>query len=82
MNNLSKIVIASAAGIAVGGALGLLFASETGIKTRKDISKKSKKILGKINDHVGKERLIELKEEFEDQLEKINDRIKKFANIS
>lgn len=82
MNNLSKIVISSAAGIAVGGALGLLFASETGIKTRKDISKKSKKILGKINEHVGKERLMELKEEFEDQLEKINDRIKKFANIS
>lgn len=82
MKNLSKIIVATAAGIVVGGALGILFAPKKGTKTRKDISEKSKKILGKINEKVGKERLVELKEEFEDQLEKINERIKKFANIS
>lgn len=81
MKNLSKIIVAAAAGIVVGGVLGLLFAPEKGSKTREDISKKSKKVLGKINDTLGKEKLMELKEEFEDQLGKINERIKKFANI-
>lgn len=82
MKNLSKVIVATAAGIVVGGALGLLFAPEKGNKTRKNISKKSKKVLSKVNDQIGKEKLIELKEEFETQLDKINDRIKKFAGIS
>lgn len=81
MKNLSGIIVATAVGIVVGGALGILFAPEKGVETRKDISKKSKKVLGKINEKVGKEKLMELKEEFEDQLEKINDRIKRVANI-
>lgn len=82
MKNLSKVIVATAAGIVVGGALGLLFAPEKGYKTRKNISKKGKKVLNKMNDHLGKEKLIELKEEFETQLDKINDRIKKFAGMS
>jgi gas vesicle protein len=81
MKNLSKIVIATSAGLIVGGALGLLFAPEKGEKTRKDISKKSKKLLRKINDQMGKEKLTELKKEFEEQLDKINEKIKNFVNI-
>lgn len=82
MKNLSKIIVATAAGIVIGGTLGLLFAPKKGNKTRRDISKKSKKILKKVNDQVSKEKLTELKGEFEGQLGKINDRIKKFANIN
>ncbi len=81
MKTASKIIVATAVGIVAGGVIGMLFAPAKGIKTRKDISKKSKKILGKINDKIGKERLMEIKEEFEDQLEKINDRLRKFADI-
>jgi len=82
MKNLSKVIVATAAGIVVGGALGLLFAPEKGYKTRKNISKKSKKVLNKVNDQLSKEKLMELKDEFESQLDKINDRIKRFAGMS
>jgi gas vesicle protein len=58
-----------------------LFAPEKGEKTRKDISKKSKKLLQKINDQMSKEKLTELKKEFEGQLNNINEKIKSFANI-
>lgn len=81
MKNLSKIIIASAAGIITGYALGLLFAPEKGKKTRKDLSKKSKKFIRKINDQVNMERFTELKNEFGGQLDKINEKIKSFAKI-
>ena len=81
MKNLSKIIFATSAGIIVGGVIGLLFAPEKGEKTRKDISKKSKKILRKIKDQTGKKKLTELKKEFEEQLDKINEKIKNFVNI-
>lgn len=81
MKNLSKIIIAASAGLMAGGALGLLFAPEKGEKTRKNISKKSKKLFRKINEQMSKEKLTELKKEFEGQLDKINERIKSFGNI-
>ena len=81
MKNLSKIIIASSAGIIAGYALGLLFAPEKGKKTRKDISKKSKKFMRKINDQVSMEKLTELKNELGGKLDKINEKIKSFANI-
>ena len=81
MKNLSKIIVAASAGLMAGGALGLLFAPEKGEKTRKNISKKSRKFLRKINDQMSKEKLTELKKEFEGQLDKINERIKSFGNI-
>lgn len=75
---MKKVII----GIAIGSVLGLLFAPEKGSKTRKKISRKGKRAFEKINDTVGKERLMELKSEFEDHLENINEKIKKFAHIS
>ncbi|HET7115402.1 MAG TPA: YtxH domain-containing protein [Hanamia sp.] len=81
MKTLSKIIIASSAGIITGYTLGLLFAPKKGKKTRKDISKKSKKIMRKINEQVNKEKFTELKNEFGGQLDKINEKIKSFANI-
>lgn len=81
MKNLSKIIIATSAGLITGYALGLLFAPEKGEKTRKDISKKSRKLLHQINDQVSKEKLTELKNEFEGQLGKINEKIKSFVHM-
>lgn len=81
MKDLSKIIIAASSGLLAGVTLGLLFAPEKGEKTRKDISKKSRELLHKVNDQVGKERLTELKEEFEGQLNKINKKIKSFVHM-
>ena len=81
MKNLSKCIVAVATGVALGGTLGILFAPEKGEKTRRDISKKGKKLLRKMNDQMGKEKLTELKKEFEEQLDKINEKIKNFVNV-
>jgi gas vesicle protein len=80
MKNLSKIMIATSAGLIAGCTLGLLFAPKKGEKTRRCISKKSRKLLRKMNDQMNKEKLTELRKEFEDQLNKINDKIKSFVN--
>ncbi len=77
--NLMNVIIAAAAGLVAGSALGLLFAPESGKKTRKNISKKSKKYLQKINDQMDKKKLTDLKKDFEEQLNKANEKIKSFA---
>lgn len=43
MNNTAKVLIALAAGAAVGAALGILFAPAKGEDTREDLMKKGKK---------------------------------------
>lgn len=83
MKNTKKIVnvvVAAAAGLATGGALGILFAPDKGRKTRKKISKKSRNILDKIDDQMSKEKLTELKKKAEEQLDKVNEKIKVFAD--
>lgn len=80
MENSTKIITATAVGVVVGGVIGLLFAPEKGEDTRKDISQKGKTFFQKINDQMSKEKLSELKQEFETQLEKINEKIKGFTN--
>lgn len=81
MKNLSKIIIAASAGVITGCAIGLLFAPQKGKKTRRNISKKSKKFMRKINDQVSKEKFTELKNDFEGQLNKLSEKVKNFANI-
>lgn len=44
MNNTSKVLIALAAGTAVGAALGILFAPAKGEDTRENIIKKGKEL--------------------------------------
>lgn len=77
--NLMNVMVAAAAGFVAGSAMGILFAPESGRKTRKKISKKSKKYVQKINDQMDKKKLTDLKKDFEDQLQKANDKIKSFA---
>ena len=79
MKSLSKVIIASTVGLVTGAALGILFAPKKGKKTRKGISKKTKKFVQKM-DEAGKEKLAELKKGFDDQIEKVNEKIKSFVN--
>ena len=44
MNTTGKILTATAVGVAIGGLLGVLFAPDKGIETRKKISERGKKI--------------------------------------
>lgn len=74
-------MIAAAAGFVAGAALGILFAPGKGEKTREDISNKTRKLFNDINEQ-GAEKFTELKEKFEGEVEKINEKIKKFANVS
>jgi len=64
MNNTSKILVAFAAGAAVGAALGILFAPNKGSETRDQISQKGKKIFDEFGKKVkeGKEKFNEMKD--------------------
>ena len=77
MNNTSKILLAVGTGIAVGAVLGILYAPEEGYETRKRIMKKSKKLIGVVNDSIdeGKESLEEIKEVLQKQISKVNRKI-------
>jgi len=79
MNNTTKLLLSIGTSIAVGAALGLLFAPEDGAETRKKIVKRSKKLAGMVNDSIdeGKESLEEVKEILQKQLVKVNERIAK-----
>ena len=44
MNNTSKIIIATAAGAALGAVIGILFAPEKGSELRKKIADQGKKL--------------------------------------
>jgi len=74
MNKTAKILAAIGAGVAVGAALGVLYAPEEGAETRKKIIRRSKKLVGTINDNIdeGKESLEEIKDVLQKQLQKVN----------
>ena len=52
MNNAGKIAIAAAAGAAIGGILGVLFAPNKGTDTRQKIVDGGKKIVDTVKDKV------------------------------
>mgnify|MGYP003514301915 CR=1 FL=1 len=58
-NNTNKILTALAAGIAIGGVLGILFAPDKGENTRKKIADNGKKLSDSLMDTVkeGKNKL-------------------------
>ena len=67
MNNISKIVVAVAAGAAAGVVLGILIAPDKGTETRKKINEGSKKLADNFRYRYrkGKEELNDLKEDIE-----------------
>lgn len=70
MKNSSKILLALAAGVAVGGILGVLFAPDKGSRTREKIKGKAVDLADNVKERVakGKEKLSDFKSELEDQL--------------
>lgn len=79
MNTATKILITLGASLAVGAALGVLFAPEAGAETRKKIMKRSRKLAGIVGDSIddGKESLEEIRDILQKQLHKVNARIEK-----
>ena len=61
MKNISKILIALGAGVAIGGVLGILFAPDKGSATRHKIAESSKKLADNFNRKIksGNEKLQE-----------------------
>lgn len=69
MNNHSKVLIALAAGVAVGAVLGVLLAPGKGSDTRKKIFDEGKKMSGDLKNRFkkGLEKLNDLKEDLEEK---------------
>ena len=68
MSNSAKVVVAFAAGVALGAIAGILFAPDKGKETRKKISDAGKKTLEAIGDNIkkGKEKVETVKERMEE----------------
>ena len=74
--NLNKDVAILLAGVAIGVALGVLFAPDEGSETRRKISEKGKIIAGELGERIDEEtdELGGLKDRFVDTLKKtVND---------
>ena len=74
MNNATKILIALGASVAIGAALGVLYAPDEGSETRKKIMKRTRKLTGSVTDTLdqGKDSLVEIKEVLQKELNKVN----------
>lgn len=85
MNNSAKILTAIAAGVAVGAILGVLFAPDKGVETRRKINSQGEKLAEDLKSKFrkGKEKLNELKVDIEkkvNEMEKnVNEKVKEFA---
>ena len=82
MKKSSKVLATVAAGMAIGGALGLLYAPEKGSETRAKLDKKLKKLTRNFDGNCNKEqlefvkgKLEQHKQRLEKHLQKINARI-------
>ena len=76
MNNLNKELTILLAGVAIGVALGVLFAPEEGSETRRKLNVQGKKIAGELSENFDEETddLTGLKDKVVDTLKKtVND---------
>ena len=71
MKNSSKVLIALGAGIAIGGALGVLLAPAKGSETRKKLSDTANGLSEKLKEAVtkGKDSVLGLRDELEEVIE-------------
>jgi gas vesicle protein len=74
MNNISKVVVALAAGVAVGAVLGILFAPAKGEETRKKMGEEGKKMADAL-----KNKYREAKEKFERAGEDMKEKMDEYA---
>ena len=74
MNNTTKIVVAVAAGVAMGAVLGILFAPAKGEDTRKRMSEEGKKMAEAL-----KNKYREAKDKFERAAEDIKEKANQYS---
>lgn len=74
MNTLAKIAIATAAGVVAGGILGILFAPDKGVNTRKKITDSGKKFTDNV-----KEKMNELKVNIKGKTDAVKEGMEEFA---
>ena len=77
MKNITKVLIAVGASVAIGAALGMLYAPDEGKETRKKIAQRTKKLRGSVSDSLneGKESLEDIKDVLQKELYKVNRKI-------
>lgn len=77
MNTTAKVLLALCASVAVGAALGVLFAPDKGNETRKKLMKRGKRLVGAVDDSIaeGRESLEEVKGVLQKQLTKVNQQL-------
>ena len=82
MKNSSRVLVALAAGAAIGGILGILFAPDKGSVTREKIADKAKDAADNVKDYVsaGKDKLEEIKNNLEAKLDKVNQKLREKRN--
>ena len=82
MKNSSRVLVALAAGAAIGGILGILFAPDKGSATREKIADKAKDVTDNVKDYVsaGKDKLEEIKNNLEAKLDKVNQKLREKKN--
>jgi gas vesicle protein len=78
MKNASKVLIALAAGVAAGSALGMAFAPAKGSETRKKWKEEAKKLKMFQNGDCKKEKLVRVKTKLENVLRKVNSKIESY----
>lgn len=74
MNTLAKIAIATAAGVVAGGVLGILFAPDKGVNTRKKITDSGKKLTDTV-----KEKMSTLKVNIKGKADAVKEGMEEFA---
>ena len=81
MTNANKIMTALAAGVAIGGVLGILFAPDKGENTRQKIADNSKKFTDSIRDKVneGKDKLSGIRNNVRERVDSIRDTMDEYA---
>ena len=77
MNRAAKILIGIGASVAIGVALGILYAPEEGMETRRKLAKRAKKLSATVTDSVdhGRASLEEIKDTLQKELYKVNRKI-------
>ncbi|MCD6013129.1 MAG: YtxH-like protein [Flavipsychrobacter sp.] len=77
MTGLSKVLLAVGASLAVGAALGILYAPDEGVETRRKIARRGKKLIGSVKDGIddGRESLEEVKDVLQRQISRINQKL-------
>ena len=81
MKNNSKVLIALASAVVVGGVLGLLFAPNKGRETRKRIADAEKNLSKSIKETVnrGKDKFSDLKDGMKEKIEALNEKVRELV---